>query len=318
MKILKYMALGLCLGMFMVSCSEDDLSDTSVLTKSTEQPTAFDNWITENFTNPYNIKILYKYVDRENDQTFHLTPAKEENSFELAQLVRYMWIDTYTELMGTPEFMAKYCPKLLDFIGSPAIDPDQGTEKLGEAESGVKITFYKVNYIDPQKLSIPSAYEEQYDNLNQYFFHTMHHEFCHILHQTISYPVEFNSITPDYTAGSWVNVSDEEALKRGFITPYASTATQEDFVELYSNFITMTPAEWESALTTAEPSFMDMYNYPDIKGNGREEIEAKFTILQKYLIDNWGIDIYKLRDIVQRRAEGLKTLNILTLDDLEK
>jgi hypothetical protein len=47
---------------------------------------------------------------------------------------------------------------------------------LGTAEGGLKITLYNAESLKPADL----------DNLNEYFFKTMHNEFSHILHQNIN------------------------------------------------------------------------------------------------------------------------------------
>ena len=44
------------------------------------------------------------------------------------------------------------------------------------------------------------------NQMNEYYFRTMHHEFGHILHQTKSYPTDFNLLsTGRYDDGSWQN-----------------------------------------------------------------------------------------------------------------
>lgn len=313
MKTIQYICLAVVL-FTCFSCSEDEISSQSVLAETPTPPTKFDQWIYDNYTAPYNINLLYRYEDREAEQNYQIVPAKEDKAFALAQLIRYMWIDSYTELMGSPTFMCKYCPKLITLIGSPCIDVQYGTERLGEAEGGVKITLYKVNDTRPDLLAV--SFEDQYAKLNEYFFHTMHHEFGHILHQTIPWPVEFNNVTPgQYSSGSWVNISDSDALQSGFITPYASSATQEDFVETYSIFITSTPEEWEAMMGAAEKSswsFFDTSDEPD----GRALIEKKLSIIDSYLRKSWNMDIYKLRDIVQRRGASLRTLKLEELENL--
>lgn len=78
----------------------------------------------------------------------------------------------------------------------------------------------------------------------------MHHEFAHILHQTKNYSTDFNTISAGkYTGPGWVNLeSDAVAMKMGFVSKYATTETQEDFVETIAIYVTYTDEQWASYL----------------------------------------------------------------------
>ena len=137
--------------------------------------------------------------------------------------------------------------------------------------------------------------------LQQYFFKTMHHEFAHILHQTKNYSTDFNLISTDYQGPSWLNLeSDEIANTMGFITRYASFSPDEDFVEIISNYITHDADYWENVLNNGGAL-------------GKIKLQKKFDIVRKYLKDSWGIDIDKLRDIVQRRSGSLSEVDLENL-----
>ena len=70
------------------ACSEDGLDDKSVITGiGYEIETPFDEWLLENFIEPYNIRVMYRYEDMESDMTYNLVPARYERSIEMAQLV---------------------------------------------------------------------------------------------------------------------------------------------------------------------------------------------------------------------------------------
>ena len=140
--------------------------------------------------------------------------------------------------------MKKYGPRIFHFIGSKAYSPTTGTETLGYASGGVKITLINVNEM---KLWTPQNEYNAADieRLNKDQFHTMHHEFSHILHQTKSYPVNFGQITPsDYDGRDWQKRDSVLSHSLGFITHYASSATYEDFVETLSCTITDTDCRW--------------------------------------------------------------------------
>ena len=53
-------------------------------------------------------------------------------------------------------------------------------------------------------------------------------KFAHILHQNVEYDAEFEKITPSYSS-SWMQMNDETARTKGFITAYASSSADEDF-----------------------------------------------------------------------------------------
>ena len=136
-------------------------------------------------------------------------------------------------------------------LGSAAYSPTTGTEELGYASAGVKITLIKVNEM---KLWSP---DDQYtpkdmDDLNEHQFHTMHHEFSHILHQTKSYPVTFGQVTPgDYDGRDWQERDSVLSHSLGFITQYGSSATYEDFVETLSCTITNNDCRWMYSIIDA-------------------------------------------------------------------
>ena len=273
------------------SCCDDDLSKNSIFGEDVKTPErdGFDTWLYLNYTHPYNIQFNYKYVDKESDNTYNLVPADRTKAVAMAKLVKYLWMDSYVELMNDNGlFFKSYCPKIIQLIGSKAYN-EQGSVVLGTAEGGMKITFYNVNELDPNNLSISF--------LNEWFFETMHHEFAHILHQTKNYPTDFKQISTDYQGPSWLNLQDKEAHQRGYITAYASNAPDEDFVELIANYVTHDEAWWNDVLEDAGDA-------------GKEKIDRKFKIVKDYMQESWKIDLDKLREIVQRRSANLSSVDV--------
>ena len=66
--------------LFSVSaCSDDDLGP-SIFDPSTEELTELDLWMQANFTKPYNIEVLYKWLDIESDMAATLVPPTEDNA----------------------------------------------------------------------------------------------------------------------------------------------------------------------------------------------------------------------------------------------
>lgn len=279
------------------SCSEDDLDPNSIFggTETGKVPNEFDTWLLDNYTTPYNIEFKYRFEDMESDDEYNLVPADYDRAIALAKFTKYLWLESYEELLG-PEFIRTYCPRTMFLVGSPAYNTS-GSVVLGTAEGGLKITLYNVNDISLTSIDVES--------LNYWYFKTMHHEFAHILHQTKDYSTDFNEITPsNYQGGAWVNLSDEEALDMGFVSAYASSETQEDFVEIISIYVTHTAEYWDSLVGSAS-------------AEGQGYINQKLELVKDYMTTTWGIDLDELRDIVQRRSQEVAQWDVNDLTTLD-
>ena len=166
------------------SCSDDNLGAS--IFDTVDHPLdkslytfPLDTFVKVNFQEPYNVRYMYKMQDMSlssSDLQKNLTPCSYDKSVDLATLAKYLWFDIYKELANQHEiFLKKYSPRIIHIIGSKSLNVSQGTETLGVAEGGLKISLYNAN-----NLSV-----DDIDMMNEYFFKTMHHEFGHILDQTI-------------------------------------------------------------------------------------------------------------------------------------
>lgn len=292
MKKVIYLAL-LIMTMGLVACSEDDkISSTTFFPTTPPERDAFDIWLQKNYTATYNIDVKYKMEDIESDMTYQLVPADSSKSAKIAILIKYLWFDAYNEAVGQ-NFVKANVPRIIHFIGSSAYNSN-GTETVGTAEGGLKVTLYKINEIDESRIQTDAYYHR----LNEYYFHTMHHEFTHILHQKVPYDTNFKLISEaNYRSTDWYLYSTAQAQRLGFITNYAMSQPDDDFAELMSTYITSSKSEWESDMATAGTSGADIIN-------------QKLEILRKYMQESWGLDIDLLRDIIQRRASEMKTLDL--------
>jgi substrate import-associated zinc metallohydrolase lipoprotein len=161
-----------------------------------------------------------------------------------------LFYDVYTKFAGD-DFMKKYGPRIFHFIGSSGYSPTTGTEVLGTASGGVKITLYNVNEMKPYSAGVTYSGADV-SVLNERYFHTMHHEFSHILHQTKSYPVTFGQVTSgSYDPINWQDRDSVWTHQNGYVTHYASSATYEDFVETLSCIITDTKHRWMNRIINA-------------------------------------------------------------------
>ena len=277
----------------LMSCSDDDPSSESIFPTTSPKRDAFDKWLLENYTFPYNVEMKYKMEDIESDMKYHLVPADSAKTAKLSIIMKYLWFDAYNEVVG-PDFIKENMPRTIHFIGSPAYN-SEGTMVLGTAEGGLKITLYMVNSLDDKTL-------KDYDTMNKYYFHTLHHEFTHILNQKIPYDQSFKLITESgYVSGDWYTIPDKTAHQAGFITPYAMVEPLEDFAEMLSGYVTMTQSEWNAILADAGTT-------------GAASISAKLDIVRNYMQESWNVDIDELRAAVLRRANTLNAVDLKHLN----
>ena len=237
----------------LAGCSDEKLGPTIFPDVSDDvDPSSysykFDTWVNRNFRDVYNLEFKYKMEDVEADMNYNLVPATYANARDLCLLTHYLWFESYRELYEAtnPEhgadFLKTYGPRILHLIGSPAYNPNTGTEILGLAEGGLKVTLYKVNEMQLTDIN----------QMNEYYFRTMHHEFGHILHQTKSYPTDFNLLsTGRYDSGSWQSKAIGYVASQGFITPYASSENREDFAETIANYLTRSQEQMDLILWMA-------------------------------------------------------------------
>lgn len=276
MRSIKYILL-FCLAISFMGCSEDELNPTSIFQDSKVEQNDFDKWLKKNYTDVYNIKFNYKYEDIESDMDHNLIPSDYTKSIVMAKLVKYLWLDAYAEVNKDvdPTFMKNFAPRVMQLIGSAAWE-DDNTRVLGQAEGGLKITLYEINDINPENVDV--------DKMNDLWFHTIHHEFGHILQQTKPYSTEFAEVSAgEYTSSGWNTVKNLDALHLGFISSYASMEFNEDFVEILSLYVVNSDEWWQNQLALAKEqkvSKADFDSYTETDGvkelrtvDGPEETE---------------------------------------------
>ena len=290
MKKIYSLVLVAIVALSVTSCSNDDPKDDTIFPTTTTANDPFDKLLEANYTYPYNVDFKYKMEDVYSDMKYHLVPADSAKSAKLAIITKFLWFDAYAECVG-PDFVKANVPRIIHLIGSPAYNSGQGTMVLGTAEGGLIVTLYMVNKLTNQMLT-------DYDTMNEYYFHTMHHEFTHILNQKKPYSENFQHITESgYISGDWYRKNQRMANTQGFVTPYAMSEAREDFAEMLSVYVTTPPSGWQKIMTTAGKK-------------GAPLIQAKLDIVRNYMKESWNLDIDQLRDIVIRRASELNSLNL--------
>lgn len=275
----------------LTACDDNCLDPQSVITADLVEKTPLDYWLEVNYLQPYNIEIKYRYEYNETEGSFYTVPANYDDAVAMAHIVKYSCVEAYDEVAGI-DFTRQYFPKMFFFEGEWHWR-NNGSFELGTAEGGKKIFLMGLNYMD--------EYTKNLDLLNYFYLKTIHHEFTHILNQTVEYPASYQLITgTGYVADSWSDSPwNEGYLKRGFISAYAQQSDEEDFAEMLSTYVTSTPEQWEVYMEEAADSVYDGGT------TARDLLESKLDIVRTYMVDNFGIDLDRLRNTVLRREQDI-------------
>jgi substrate import-associated zinc metallohydrolase lipoprotein len=246
--------------------------------------TAIDKWIMDSLTIPYNISALYKWDPWNASLYKTLTPPDESRIIPLFSALRRTWINPYNDETGSPLFIKKYSPKQLVLLGS--VEYDYYSVTLGQAEGGNNIVFFDVNQ-NFDKNPVTSL---------KRVIHTAHHEFAHILHQTVMYPIDFRGTSsklgfPGYTA-TWFNISDATALGYGYVTSYAMSGPDDDFVETVSIMLTEGKGRFDEIKASTNAT-------------ARQALQQKEDFVVSYYQKVWNIDFYSLQRRVQAAMNAL-------------
>ena len=282
--------------LLMISCQKDETIADSIIKDSGAEVTELDTWIYDNFTKPFNIQVKYKWDESEVAGDKILTPVKEEMVKPFLEAVLSIWVKPYVDVIGD-EFIKLYIPKQLMLVGSGNYMSD-GSVMMGQAESGKKITVFGINEFSTKRRS---------KLVSQ--FHTIHHEFAHILHQTKMYPSDFASVTPgDYT-NQWYDPNVNKSYKeKGFISEYSMSNVNEDFVEIVSTLLTSEVDDWKYKTEEFNIYTSDAFGAPVDEAKtkiARELIKKKEKIVVDYFKRTWNIDLYELQKIINNEIDNI-------------
>ncbi len=265
-KIIIFAAL--CLS-FLTACDKEDLGGSNIHVPEFDYNalSETDKYIYDHYTVPYNVEVVYRWNQGDvssDDMRKNLVPPRESQVEPFLEMIEKVWVDTYTAEVGQ-QTLRSYIPKQILLVGSASYN-DDGSTTEGTAEGGRQIVLYSVNDFNFTLEQIQS------------YAHVMHHEFAHILHQNVEDDAEFEKITPSYSS-SWMQMNDETARTKGFITAYASSSADEDFAEMVSIMLTNSPEDWDNMIESA--------------GNATavEALRKKEAIVVAYMKNNWGVDM---------------------------
>jgi substrate import-associated zinc metallohydrolase lipoprotein len=251
-----------------------------------------DIYINENFVEKYGIAIRYRYVDRFVTPDKRVSPPREEVVEKMLDFLTDFWIEPYLNVPNGEAFFKRYVPAEIVLIGSPMYNND-GTVTLGTADAGARITLTEVNNYDPQNRAWV------FRQLG-----TIYHEFAHIVHQVYNLPPNFQRISPTgYTsAGSWYNLSNDEALRRGFVSPYGTSSFNEDYAEIVA-FLLYDPQFYETYINDET----DCTSVACTQRNeGRALIRRKLNAILAHYEQNTGVDLLRVRDNIQKKLKDLE------------
>ncbi|MCC9137685.1 putative zinc-binding metallopeptidase [Pontibacter silvestris] len=278
-RYIKLLLLFVVVSTFTACSKEDDVDISNLNLKGdtwVSGPT--DNWLYENFVVPYNIEVKYRFDRYELALNKVLVPPREDKVIPVMETIKQTWVAPYEQEAGDA-FIKTLSPKQFVLVGSAEYN-DNGTITLGTAEGGRKIVLYVVNNFDKQD-------ESQVKQM----LHTIHHEFGHILHQTVMYPQDYKTITTGYTA-SWNDFSLEDARSRGYITQYARSNPDDDFVEMVSIMLIEGKTGFDAIVNSTPASAQAL-------------LRQKEQIIVGYFEEAWNIDFYSLQARTQTAINAL-------------
>lgn len=285
MKIVKtYKAILIAGVALLASCAHEDQPKESQFDLSVPSKTDLDKWISTNFLDTYNINVYYEWNQNLVDNNKYLFPPKVDKVQPAMQVVKKIWIDSYTTIGGV-NFVKKIAPREFVLVGGVNLNTNN-TLTLGLAEGGQKVTLFQVDILNIKSRVGTTGVTQ--------FIHTIQHEYVHILNQTKPFDEQaWSKLTPVGYTSTWYTEAIATSRSLGFITSYARLNIYEDFAETAATILTSSKAEYDAILAGVTD--------PTAKAN----IKAKEALVVKYYKDSFNIDFYALRDEAQKNTDAV-------------
>ncbi len=253
MKKIIYMLLAINL---FIGCANDDKINTSESTITSENggssgtvinpQNPLDQYIEKNFTKPYGIEILYRFLEREVYRSYTMTPTRYEKSIEFINVFNYLFVEPYIKITSK-QFLKERSFNTVVLIGEPAFS-STGAKLVGFASAGVKIHLLAINQMQPNNIYW----------LNDNILAALYHENAHTWQQARLYPTDYEKLSAsDYKKDNWTtawNRSTKNYLPAGFVTEYSSFNSDEDFVEILARYIVYHNATQDCGCATTDQS----------------------------------------------------------------
>lgn len=282
----KFLSIG-ALALIMLGCYPSEELNVPVNDPDIDLSSDLDEYIDVNFTQKYGMAIRYKFVDNYVQPGQRVSPPRLEVVRPMLDFIEEYWINPYKEVENGNKFFRNHVPAEIIFLGGLIFNND-GTVTLGTADAGAQITFTNVNAIDVN--------DEDWRTLQ---LQTVYHEFAHTVHQRYKLPNAFETIAPEgYTGpGSWFVLNDEEALQRGFVSPYSTSSPNEDFAETVS-FYLFDP-DFQDNFITQEPNCET--DECVSRNEGKQKIADKLSLIIDHYDNVTGVKLEDLRNAIQSR-----------------
>ncbi|MBO9674191.1 MAG: hypothetical protein J7577_12145 [Sphingobacteriaceae bacterium] len=266
------------LGVILISCKKEkalnvDLSK-SILDGYKGNDT--DEWLRLNFLNVYNIEVLYRFDSFQLAVDRYSTPVREDKVKPVMELVRKGFINPYIDVAGKNFFMPRVPKEFGLFGGALYRAIDNTAEAAGNADAGRQINLFVLNDFDPNNKAAVIQ-----------MMHVIHHEFTHILNQTIPVPEGYDAISNNYIGDSWVRESQANADNMGFISRYSRKSKMEDFAEMVSFLL----VEGQTAFDSKVKS---------VSADAGVKLRKKEQMVVDYFQISYGIDFRVLQDAVKK------------------
>ncbi len=282
-----------------VQCKEDEENTPYVRPSSAVETHENDVYLRKHMMEPYGTAVRWRWDSRFIRPTQKAVPIKTEFVIPVTKLLNYLWVGAYTSQGEVGEAVIKdLFPPELQYIGSYIFEKD-GSQMLGFAEGGTRISILNLNNYDLKN-------KEWLTSPGGGVLATAHHEFAHLVHQNYGFPQGFIGISNFYNKG-WLNVSEEQALKDGFVRNYGGNGEGDDFAEIVSHFLVMPKDDFESKYiiqqdcsTLTDP--LAIKNCQELN-EGRRKIKQKLDLIIAFYKEKFNLDLVKMRDEMEKRIE---------------
>ena len=276
---LKKIYLAFLMPLILMGCSEEKLSDRSVIDDGKKQieTTELDKWILDNITKPYGIEVIYRWEKNAGSTGTFIYPPKLENVRAVLEALKELGLETYRlKEVGGNDFLLGRLPIKLYLYGGG--NPDEnGVERLHNPRlTAAEMCLYNVNDFKPSdadKLFV--------------LMRSVHHQLAKRLMELIPYDRDKFLTISGYTMLSFLSAED-------------------DFAEIISATLTATPKELYDASVTAQTPDTDIdpevnQRYAKEAEQAYKEFTEKQTFVDEYVQKSWHINLKQMQVVSVRR-----------------
>lgn len=310
-KIAKFIYITV-MALLVFQCASDDSNTQYLPPENPDISSANDTYLYNNGGNSlferYNTATRWRWNDNFIAPNQRATPVRAEFVIPAARLIDYLWIEPYTTSgEGGQKLITDLFPAEIVFIGSTIFNTD-GSEILGFAEGGARVTLLTLNDLDFQD-------RDWLTDRGRGILTTVHHEFSHIIQQNFGNPVGLNTISERYVGIEWINTSMVEAIKLGMVSPYGASTEFEDFVEIIAYYLVLEEDIFNEDYITQEDC--SALSDPDAVLNcqelneGRQKIKQKFDLIIEYYDNQLNIDLVEVKNTLQERLDNLIATGVI-------